>query len=89
MANKKIKIFALENREGFWGRFHDARLPGESRAPIKLLTRDESLPNFVINQLWEKNMMMDEKDITDTPHLAYYKDNRAHEALHTEHENLA
>ena len=54
MANKKIKIFALENREGFWGRFHDARLPGESRAPIKLLTRDESLPNFVINQLWEK-----------------------------------
>ena len=54
MANKKIKIFALENREGFWGRFHDARLlespvPGSSFSPGMTV-----FPNFIINQLWEK-----------------------------------
>ena len=54
MANKKRKTFTREHREGVWGRFHDARLPGDSDAPVEKLTDDYTLPGKVILDLWEK-----------------------------------
>ena len=43
----------------------------------------------ICNQFWERSKLIEEEDITDAAHKAYYKDLRAHNALCTEHEHLA
>ena len=44
----------------------------------------------IFNQLWDKNVMKEEVNITRAPHLAYYKDNKALNTFNSEQdqENL-
>ena len=43
----------------------------------------------IFNQLWDRNELKEEVDITDAAHKAYYKENRAHNAFCSEHDELA
>ena len=54
MARSQKEVFTLERRPGIWGRFHEAQLPNEGDPPIKLLTKDNTLPDSIIDMLWEK-----------------------------------
>ena len=53
-----------------------------------LLTLITSCSGKVFNQLWLHNVLKEEEKITDSLHLAYYKDNRAQTALYSELESF-
>lgn len=54
MARAKKKTFTREHREGRWGRFPEAKLPGDSDAPIRKITDDLTLPYRVVMMKWEE-----------------------------------
>ena len=67
MARSQKEVFTLERRPGIWGRFHEAQLPDEGDPPIKLLTKGNTLPDSIIDMLWEKKNIEIKKNTGSFP----------------------